>query len=253
MNIIKKIDECKLNDNEREISNWMKMHLEDIPKMSSRQLAKLTYSNPTTILRICKKLGFENFNDLKCQIVLFIENDNEKYKLSKNDDLVSINLKVSSLHKNIINKIQREISKDQMQKIYKLIDQYLYIDFIVGQYDKTLAFYGADMFFTAHKICYVYTELSKQMILTQNVTKDHLVIFLSREEENKEFVKMAKILKKRGITDIAFTVQENHLLKTHCMYSVYGISSREQYEFMTFSLSVMYIFNLLTAMLISDY
>lgn len=251
MDIIKKIDECKLNENEKEICQWMKVHLKDIPKMSSRQLAKLTYSNPTTILRLCKKLGFENFNDLKCQIVLFIENDNQKYKIAENEDLESMNLKVSSLHKNIINKIYRELSNSQIQDIYQLVDKYLYIDFIVTDDTATLARYGADLFFQVRKICHVYTDFSKQLLFSQNVSRDHLVIFINNSKENKKFVEIARVLKRRGISTVALTLPSNQLLETYCTHTIYGVNGYDYQELkeMTFFVSFLYVFNLLTTML----
>lgn len=253
MDILKKIDECKLNDNEKEICQWIKVHLKDIPKMSSRQLAKLTYSNPTTILRLCRKLGFENFNDLKCQIVLFIENDNKEYKISKNENLESINLKVASLHKNIINKIYRKLSNEQIHEIYQLIDRYSYIDFIVTNNDVAIASYSADLFFKVNKICQIYTDLSKQILFSQNVSHDHLVIFINSIKENKQFIEIAKILKKRNILTIALSVPTNHLLEMNCTHTIYGIDDYQGLDEMTFFVSLSYIFNLLMTMLKTNY
>ena len=55
----------KLNANEERIMIYIREHLEEIPYLSSRELAKRVYSNPTSIMRLVKKLGFVSYNDFK--------------------------------------------------------------------------------------------------------------------------------------------------------------------------------------------
>lgn len=55
------LDNVKLNESEKSIWEYIINHLEDIPRLSSRELARLTYTHPTTVLRLSKKLDFEGF------------------------------------------------------------------------------------------------------------------------------------------------------------------------------------------------
>ena len=76
----------KLSDAEKSICQYIIEHLDQVPYMSSRELARLTYSNPTSILRLSRKFGYANFNDFKFDIVLKLRDMHmPKVELDKND------------------------------------------------------------------------------------------------------------------------------------------------------------------------
>lgn len=58
-------NDFKLNENDLFIIQYIIEHSEEITSYSSHQLAKETYSSPTAIIRLVKKIGFKNYNDFK--------------------------------------------------------------------------------------------------------------------------------------------------------------------------------------------
>lgn len=68
-------------------------NIDSIPYMSSRKLAEATFTHPTTILRLSKKCGFQNFNDLKIHIQSFVKQMSAEYQnvIDQNDILSTIN------------------------------------------------------------------------------------------------------------------------------------------------------------------
>ena len=50
---------------EVEIAHYILNHGEDVLNLSSKELAKRTYTSPATIVRLCRKLGLEGYNDFK--------------------------------------------------------------------------------------------------------------------------------------------------------------------------------------------
>ena len=63
--ILKQLEkDYKLNENDLFIARYILEHSEEIPLLSSHQLAKETFTSPTAIIRFVKKLGFESYNDI---------------------------------------------------------------------------------------------------------------------------------------------------------------------------------------------
>ena len=57
-----------LNGNEKQILQYITEYIDDVPYLSSRELARRTYTSSTAVLRMVKKLGFSNYNDFKLNI-----------------------------------------------------------------------------------------------------------------------------------------------------------------------------------------
>lgn len=94
----------KLNENDLFIIQYIIEHSEEITSYSSHQLAKETYSSPTAVIRLVKKIGFENYNDFKLNIHTLLN----KYTLSNmrimsNEDLYTIKNKLAEIEIGIIN------------------------------------------------------------------------------------------------------------------------------------------------------
>lgn len=69
MDILKELQKhFDLSENEIVIATYMIEHIEEIPKLSSREFAKRTYTSATSIIRFIKKLGYSNYNEFKYNI-----------------------------------------------------------------------------------------------------------------------------------------------------------------------------------------
>lgn len=59
-------------EREKMISNYIIENSEEVVNMSSRQLAKNTFTNSTTIVRFIKKLGYHSYNDFKINFLYLL-------------------------------------------------------------------------------------------------------------------------------------------------------------------------------------
>lgn len=57
-----------LNENERQLLQYISEHLEEVPSLLSRELARHNFMSSTAVLRCIKKLGFQNYNDFNLNI-----------------------------------------------------------------------------------------------------------------------------------------------------------------------------------------
>lgn len=84
----------KLTETEKEILEYMVENLDVLPKLSSRKLAEKTYTSPTTIVRFVKKLGYQNYNDFKYNIISKLKNNNEESQITSHEKALSVLNKV---------------------------------------------------------------------------------------------------------------------------------------------------------------
>lgn len=199
-----------LNENEQQILKYIMQHIDEIPTLSSRELARRTYTSSTAVLRCIKKLGFQNYNDFKLNINSYLKNyTTEETKVSENDEFLDLMNKMTALNEQIIQQTKENLSIDTIQKVIHKIDQAKYIDIIANNENAAVAEYASWNLCKLGKIVTVYDKDSKQIFLGMNATKEHAVIVITKYGENLNILRMMKVLKKRKIPVISMTEQSD--------------------------------------------
>ena len=67
MLLINKMENANLTRIEENIAQYIIEHQEELEKLSTRAIAKATYTSSSAVIRLAHKLGFEGYNDLKKQ------------------------------------------------------------------------------------------------------------------------------------------------------------------------------------------
>lgn len=71
--------ELEFSDSEKEIARYILNHGDDVLSMSVKQLAQHTYTSPATIVRLCKKIGLDGYNDFKIKYSAELQYDLASY------------------------------------------------------------------------------------------------------------------------------------------------------------------------------
>ncbi len=109
MKIIEELSKkIKLTETEKEILEYMVENLDVLPKLSSRKLAEKTYTSPTTIVRFVKKLGYQNYNDFKYNIISKLKNSDEESQINVHKEALSVLNKVEKMQKEAMNDLNNE-------------------------------------------------------------------------------------------------------------------------------------------------
>lgn len=170
----------KLSDAEKSICQYIIEHLDQVPYMSSRELARLTYSNPTSILRLSRKFGYANFNDFKFDIVLKLRDMHmPKVELNKNDSGLECINKTAQLYDNIIARTKNNISLTQYDEIIDVLNKCEAIDIIATDMNADIAHYAQHILMPIGKPVYVYENQDLQVHASLNVPSTHVVMLLS--------------------------------------------------------------------------
>lgn len=247
-------NQTKLNDNERQLLQYILEHLEEVPSLSSRELARRTYMSSTGVLRCIKKLGFDHYNDFKLNINSYLKNHQiAEAQVTEDDEALDLMHKMSALNESVIRRTKEMISMKGLNRIVKKMDRYPFIDVIANDENAELAEYASHNFAKAGKLVTVYKNGGKQMLLGFHVSADHLVLVISKYGENENILKTMRVLKKRGIPVISIISKENKKMEELSDDTIWGVFDQTVNSFrdLIFGISVKYILDLLYAAIFS--
>ncbi|MBM6842164.1 MurR/RpiR family transcriptional regulator [[Clostridium] spiroforme] len=83
----------KFTEREKIIAAYILENSEKVIHMSSRELARNTFTNATTIVRFVKKLGYSSYNDFKINYLYDLKNDTydqEDLFLNEHENIIKI-------------------------------------------------------------------------------------------------------------------------------------------------------------------
>ena len=107
-------------ENEKQIARYILKQPEAATRMSSRELARETFTSPTSVLRFCKKLGFHNYNDFKVNIVSELKSiDLASTIVSRNENALLVLGKMATLEAQVIKETMRRASPEALEGIAK--------------------------------------------------------------------------------------------------------------------------------------
>lgn len=239
-----------LNENERQLLQYISEHLEEVPSLSSRELARRNFMSSTAVLRCIKKLGFQNYNDFKLNVNGWLRSYSmEEIHVAENDELLDLMNKMTMLNQTVISQTKEGISLDILKKVIEKLDQCMFIDVIANDENSEIASYASYNFAKAGKMMTVYRNAGLQMFAGINLPSDHVVIVISKYGENVNILRTMQLLKKRRITVISIISRENKRMEELSTYSLscYFDNSLNSFTDLIFNMSVKYILDLLYA------
>ena len=211
----------KLSDAEKSICQYIIEHLDQVPFMTSRELARLTYSNPTSILRLSRKFGYANFNDFKFDIVLRLRDMHmPKVELNANDSGLECINKTAQLYDNVIARTKNNISLTQYDEIIDVLNKCDAIDIIATDMNSDIAHYAEHILMPIGKPVHVYENQDLQVHASLNVPSTHVVILVTKTGFKRHILDNARILFRRGITTIAITPEDKGPLSKCVTYTI---------------------------------
>ena len=225
--------EFNFSQSEKQISRYILDHGDHVLTMSVKELAKVTYTSPATIVRLCKKLGLEGYNDFKIKYSAELQYDyptdriDVNFPFDKDDSYPVLCHKLGSLYQEVISDTVKLISFDDLDKIIHLLYQYQDID-IYGTGNSLLAAMSFQ-----HKMMRIQRNVNlrvldgEQIFMSYNSHAKRIAIMISYSGETNEMIRIAQILKQKKTPIIVLTsVGDNRL--SHYGDFVLNMGSREK-------------------------
>lgn len=223
-----------LSKSEEILANYILCEKENIENLSTKDLANATYTSPSTVVRLSKKLGFSGWNELKEKYLEELKYLNEHFsKINPNlpfeahDTFMNIASKIGHLACDSIEDTLSLLKNDDIKKAVTLLHKAQVIN-VYGISNSLLMAYDFKYKMLRIKRRVEIENLSgEQAVVASNSSPNDCAILISYSGESKEVLGIAKILKQRKTPMIVLTsVGENDLRNfADCAFS---ITSREK-------------------------
>ena len=251
----------QLTEQEKHIVDFILKQPEAVFNYTAHELAKLTYTSASTIVRLCKKLGTQGYPDFQLKLAL-------EYKLppSKQDELehnqdflqqegiLAAVDSVPYLYQNALNETRRMLSRPVLMRITDWVKQSSRIDI-----------YGSDMnYYVAQQACAKWNEIgiaavahngpNMHYLNTMNSRQFTLSFVISHTGENSSMLEAAQVLKDKQQTVIA-VIGNNHSRLSKLgdeTLLAYGYNEKLRLSKISSMISTLYLFDMLYMSSISD-
>lgn len=78
---------ANFTNHEKDIASYVLDHLEEIPQLTSDELAKLSFTSKATVIRLCQKLDLSGYQEFKLKLVAEINQEERINRLLANEPI----------------------------------------------------------------------------------------------------------------------------------------------------------------------
>lgn len=215
------------------VRDYILNHSRDFITQSVREVAKKTYTSPSTVVRFCKRIEPDGINQLKIKLAREIDS----YKNINIDILESTIIEPEDTFEDLKQKISH-ISIQSIQETKLLLDQKVIneaseliakagiIDFYGTGASNVVATDAAYKFMRIGKISQCFQLYDRQLVQALNSNDQHVAVIFSFSGETKEMIEIAKKLQQNSTPTIAIVGKIGSTLSNFTNYNIY-VSAKE--------------------------
>lgn len=222
------------SDVEKIIANYILERGEQIKHDSARYIAGQVYTAPSSVTRLCQRLGFEGypaFREAYLKEIAYLcshfQRIDANHPFERKDGPIRVANKISALYGEIIDDTLSLITVEQMQTVVKIFETCRIIHVV------SLGAHGHLAYPFREKMMKIgiqvdINQFSDIAYYQANVAKkDEVFLFISYSGELENVIKVADKAKQRGIPTICFTSFGHNCLSEVCDITFY-VSTREK-------------------------
>lgn len=229
-----KMKDFPFSNSERIIINYILDKQNEIKDYSTKMVAEETYTSPSTLIRISKKLGFNGWKDFKSAYLGEIDYLNKHFQdidpnfpFTEQDTIMNIAGKIAHLHAESAKDTLSLMQHDTLRKAVEILRKSKEIRIFAVS---NLTYVGEEFVFKLHRInkkayiCSVQDNMFQDAAMT---SPDECAICISYTGETAPLLKSVHHLRENKVPIIAITsVGENHLSKASTV--TLNITTRER-------------------------
>lgn len=264
MLIIEQMKSEHFSDAEQTLVDYMTENPQLLENMTTTALAQITHTNPTSLIRVAKKLGFKGWTDLKEAFLKEWHYLNSNYNsidanlpFEKQDNLLSIANKLATLEHNTI---QDTLSLLDYQNLMQAQEKLLKAKEIKIFGSHTNAMISQDFVTKMRRINRNVSIASTFHYIDYEAyhsTQDTCAIVISYTGENDIMLKCIDMLRERGASIISLTSIGDNTISTLSDVTLHITTREKLYSKIanfTSNTSIIYLLNLLYAVVFThDY
>ena len=215
---------------ERSVSDYLLAHQGEAMGLSIHQLAEKTFASPSTVIRMCQRIGFAGYKEFRqavtCEVaVLRMSHQQERREITQSDSLDDIVDKVT--YKNIMSleDTKNLIDTDTLQVCVELVrDARTVLLFGLGESLSAVQDLNLKLL-RINKPCVVNDDWRAQLLQAKNAGSDDLGIVVSCSGETAEVIECMKALREQGTPIVAITRHVPSPVSSLADYRLYSTNS----------------------------
>lgn len=234
MLLVNKIESANLTSVEKSIADYIIKHRENLEELTTRAIAKATYTSSAAVVRLSYKLGFEGYNDLKKQYIKeqdylnsHFENIDANIPFNQDSNMMSIANSIKEVMIESANDTISLINNDLLEQTMKIFDKskHIYI-FGFGAYVPIAKTFQMKMS-RIKKHVIVQSFVGEENYQADMLNEDDCAIIISYSGENLDLINVASILKEKNSPIIVITSIGENTLSTYSSCLLH-MSTREK-------------------------
>ena len=199
-----------ISPTEREIADYLLQHPEDVIDLSIHELAKRTFSSPSTIIRMCHRVGFDGFKEFRKAVTYEMavrrqNEENAQKEITRSDSLDDIVEKIT--YKNIMSleDTKNLLDTETLGKCVELIRSCRMV-LLFGMGASLCAAKDAYLkFLRLNKPCMINEDWHSQLLQARNTCAQDLGIVISYSGNTVEVIECMKAMPEHRSPILAIT------------------------------------------------
>lgn len=199
-----------LSSTELNIANYILENPRKAGSCTIRELAEQTYASPSSIVRICRAIGFHGYKDFRESLILELaafgkDMSHKETSIEVGDSMETIIQKITLNNIRSLNDTQHLLNAEILSQCVDLL-----------QNCRTILFFGIGSslcvakdtylkFFRLNKPCIINEDLHSQILMSRNSSANDAAIIFSYSGQTHEMLECMKDLKKNKTPCIAIT------------------------------------------------
>lgn len=257
-NLIKTLQQKEgFSESEKMIADFLLGNYRGLAGISTREMAKRTYTSSAAIVRFSQKMGFEGYTEFKVQLMAemmqYMSQPREDNTLSDRDSVQTLIEKVTSLEISALKDTHKILDPAAVVMALHEINKAEHIDFYAMDDNINIANMAASSFVMAEKLSTVINTMPHQYSQAASSPANHLGFIISRTGENRMLIDIARMLKVRGTKILLLTSEPDSTLGKLAdrVLPVAGVKKLEELGPRIFLMGAKYVIDILFACLMT--
>ncbi|WEG14731.1 MurR/RpiR family transcriptional regulator [Pullulanibacillus sp. KACC 23026] len=219
-----------INPSEINAARYIMEHPEEMLGMTVSELAKASGSSPAAVVRLCKSLGLESYQELKLRVAgdlhdQQIHGGNEYQEISPTSDIETLIHSVSKNNIFSINETLRILNPSKIKEATNLLCEARRIDFYGSGASQLVAQDAQHKFMRINKSCSAYPDSHLQLTSAVTLSERDVAVAFSNSGETIQVIDCIKAAKEQGAKTIAITKYGSNPLGQLCDVHIETLST----------------------------
>lgn len=242
-----------LSDADHAILDYVLDNPDRVAGLTSRGLAELTHTSSSSVVRFCRKLGFEGYNDFIINIADTLKRTNPgTTRVTAAESALSASAKTAELLLTAVAETRRTMDLGALERASDLLAAAREIDVCGNGPNEAIAQHATHMLVRTGHLASLRSDTDYLVFFSALVPADHAAIVISRGATDRSVVETLTALRERGVPSVLVTASltspgaEIATCVLTAYYGEFGVTGE-----MVFAASATYLLDALATMLLS--